>query len=99
MSDHLVPRRRFLYSTAGFSLIGNTRLANAKRVAGPVLVQAGRRVNALDAPVVRFPSSNIEVVRQRIRKYFGESKPDFLVTAAACGTDLLALEVAGQLSL
>lgn len=99
MSDCLVPRRRFLYSAAGFSWIGNTRLANARRVAGPVLVQAGRRVDAPDAPAARFPPSKIEVVRQRIRKYFGESKPDFLVTAAACGTDLLALEVAGQLNI
>jgi hypothetical protein len=38
-------------------------------------------------------------VRQRIRAYFGESKPDFLVTSAACGTDLLALDVAGQLNI
>jgi hypothetical protein len=68
-------------------------------VAGPVLVLAGRRIDAPDAPAARFPPSNVEVVRQRIRKYFGESKPDFLVTAAACGTDLLALEVAGQLSI
>ncbi len=101
MSDYLVPRRRFLYSAVGFSLIGNARLAdaNVRKAAGPVLVQAGRRVDAPDAAAVRFPSSNVDVVRQRIRKYFGESKPDFLVTAAACGTDLLALEVAGQLNI
>src|SRR5882757_4467262 len=100
MSDQVVPRRRFLYSAVGFSLIGSTRLADAyvRKAAGPVLVQAGRRVDAPDAAAVRFPSSNVDLVRQRIRKYFGESKPDFLVTAAACGTDLLALEVAGQLS-
>jgi len=100
MSDYVVPRRRFLYGAVGFSLIGNTWLADAhvRRVAGPVLVQAGRRVDAPDAAAARFPSYNVDLVRQRIRKYFGESKPDFLVTAAACGTDLLALEVAGQLS-
>lgn len=94
-------RRRFLYGAVGFSLIGDTRLANAnlRRVAGPVLVQAGRRVDAPDAPVARFPPSNVDAVRQRIRTYFGESKPDFLVTSAACGTDLLALEVAGQLNI
>src|SRR6476661_318142 len=95
MPDHLVPRRRFLYSAVGFSLIAD---AHVRKVAGPVLVQAGRRVDAPDAAAIRFPSSNVDVVRQRIRKYFGESKPDFLVSAAACGSDLLALDVAGQLS-
>jgi len=90
MVDYPVHRRRFLYGAVGFSLA---------KAAGPVLVQAGRRVDAPDAAAVRFPSSNVDVVRQRIRKCFGESKPDFLVTAAACGTDLLALEVAGQLSI
>jgi hypothetical protein len=101
MSDDLLARRRFLYRAVGFPLIGNTRLANAnfRRIAGPVLVQAGRRVDTPAAPVARFPPSNIDAVRERIHKYFGESKPDFLVTSAAAGTDLLALDVAGQLKI
>jgi hypothetical protein len=100
MSDHLLARRRFLCSAVGFSLIGNAGLANANfRAAGPVLVQAGRRVDAPDASVARFPPSNVDAVRQKIRKYFDESKPDFLVTSGASGTDLLALDVAGQLKI
>jgi hypothetical protein len=85
----------------GFSLIDDTRLANAnfRRTAGPVLVQAGRRVDAPDAPAARLPPANVDVVRQRIRTYFGEAKPDFLVTSAACETDLLALEMASQLNI
>jgi hypothetical protein len=89
MSDVLVPRRRFLYSAAGFWLL--------RKAAGPVLVQAGRRIDAPNATVARFPAVNIDLVRGRIRKYFEASKPDFLVSAAACGADLLSLEVAGEL--
>jgi hypothetical protein len=93
-SDLLVSRRGFLFSAGGFSVIGN---AWARKAAGPVLVQAGRRVDAPDASIPRFPPGNVDLVRQRIRKYFEASKPEFLVSAAACGTDLLCLEVAGEL--
>ena len=95
-----VSRRRFFYAAGGFSLVGGTRVADAlvRRAAGPVLVQAGRRLDAPNAAAVRFPAANVELVRQRIRKYFEASKPDFLVSAAACGSDLLALDVAGELS-
>jgi hypothetical protein len=101
MSGAPIPRRRFLYGAVAFPLIGNARLASARsrRMAGPVLAQAGRRIDAPDAPVARFPAANIDLVRQRLRNYFEASKPDFLVTAAACGTDLLSLEVAGELSI
>jgi hypothetical protein len=92
--DPLLSRRRFLYSAAGFSVIGK---AWARKAAGPVLVQAGRRVDAPDASIPRFPPGNVDLVRQRIRKYFEASKPEFLVSAAACGTDLLCLDVAGEL--
>jgi hypothetical protein len=96
LSEPLVSRRRFLYSAAGLSVIGN---AWARKAAGPVLVQAGRRVDAPDASIPRFPPGNVDLVRQRIRKYFEASKPEFLVSAAACGTDLLCLEVAGELKI
>jgi len=89
MTDVLVPRRQFLFSAAGFWLL--------HKPAGPVLVQAGRRVDAPNATVARFPAVNIDLVRGRIRKYFEAAKPDFLVSSAACGTDLLSLEVAGDL--
>jgi hypothetical protein len=62
-----------------------------------VIVQAGRRVDAADSEIVRFPSANVDLVRQRIKASFLSARPLALVTAAACGTDLLALEVAGEL--
>lgn len=99
MADCPLPRRKFLYSAIGFSLIGHApAAASMRRVTGPVLVQAGRRVDAPGAALVRFPPANVDIVRQRIRNYLDESKPKFLVTSAAAGTDLLALEVAGQLN-
>jgi hypothetical protein len=101
MSGVPVPRRRFLYGAVVFRLTGNAALANAggRRMAGPVLAQAGLRVDRPNAPAARFPAANLDLVRQRIRNYFETSKPDFLVTSAACGTDLLSLEVAGELSI
>ncbi len=91
MPDVLVHRRQFLFSAAGFWLL--------RKAAGPVLVQAGRRIDAANATVARFPAVNIDVVRGRIRKYLEAAKPDFLVSSAACGTDLLSLEVAGELKI
>src|SRR5690349_14846625 len=91
MSHVLVPRRQLLYGAAGFWLL--------RKAAGPILAQAGRRIDAPNASIARFPAANIELVRGRIRKYFEAAKPDFLVSSAACGTDLLCLEVAGELKI
>jgi hypothetical protein len=65
---------------------------------GPVIVSAGRRVDAPDAETPRFPPANVDIVRQRIQKYFTTEPPIALVCSAACGTDLLALDVAGQMN-
>ena len=70
--------------------------ANAKS-AGPVLVEAGRRVDAPDAETPRFPPSNVNKVRQRIQQVFAREKPVAFVSSAACGADLLALDVAGNM--
>ena len=64
-----------------------------------VIVQAGRRVDGTGAKTARFPSANVNVVRQRIRTKLLENKTVALVTSAACGTDLLALEVAEQMKI
>lgn len=70
--------------------------ANAKS-AGPVIVEAGRRVDAPDAESPRFPPSNANKVRERIQQLFSREKPIAFVGSAACGADLLALDVAGDM--
>jgi hypothetical protein len=66
---------------------------------GAVVVQAGRRIDAPGAPLVRFPLANVPSVRQRIRQAFLRERAGVLVSGAACGTDLLALDLAGELGL
>lgn len=63
----------------------------------PVVALAGRRVDRPQASEVRFPLENAAAVRFRIAEEFARVKPAVLVCSAACGADLLALEVAGEL--
>ena len=94
-------RRDILSQVAGLSLISHPLLSalDRKNAAGPVLVHAGRRVDAPNASTPRFPSSNVDIVRRRIHDAFVAKKPGFLVTAAACGADLLTLDVARDLGI
>lgn len=65
-----------------------------------VVAVAGRRVDAPGAGVARFPADRVEAVGRRIEERLGALARDgvqTLVAAAACGTDLLALEAAGRL--
>lgn len=71
-------------------------MANATNPKGPVVVSAGRRVDAPDADAPRFPAANVDAVRQKILDFFNKHSPSALVSSAACGADLLALEVAGK---
>jgi hypothetical protein len=92
-------RRRFLATLAGTALAWKATMleATAKPVGGPVLVEAGRRVDAPGADTARFPPSNVDMVRQRIQQVLAHEKPVALVSSAACGADLLALDVAGDI--
>lgn len=63
----------------------------------PCVLLAGRRPDSDDAEVERFPIENVVLVRERIRALFAERRPGHLVCSAACGADLLALDVAGDL--
>ncbi len=94
----MMDRRRFLTSLIGLALAwkASPLVASAKATKGPVVVEAGRRVDAPDASVPRFPPSNVNSVRQRIREFFAREKPIALVCSGACGADLLALQVAGE---
>jgi hypothetical protein len=51
-------------------------------------------VDALDARQRRFPSENVDRVKERIQSLFASRNATALVCSAACGADLLALEAA-----
>ena len=94
-------RRRFLAQSCAAALAdtGSSPLrAFAQATAGhPVLIEAGRRVDAPDAGTARFPPSNVPKVRKRIRELLVREKPTAVVCAAAFGADLLLLDVAGKM--
>jgi hypothetical protein len=58
---------------------------------------AGRRIDAADSKKSRFPLANVSLVRDRLRELFIKRGVDTLVCSAACGADLVALEVAEHL--
>ena len=58
---------------------------------------AGRRIDAPTSAPPRFPLANIPLVRARLAERFAHDRPDTLVCSAACGADLLALDVAGAM--
>lgn len=68
--------------------------AQAKKSTRPVIVEAGRRVDAPDATTARFPAGNVPKVREKIRQLLTAQKPSAVVSSAACGTDLLLLQAA-----
>jgi hypothetical protein len=64
-----------------------------------VIAFAGRRIDAPNATVARFPCGNTRLVRQRIRAQFERVAAAIMVSSAACGADLLALDVAAELAM
>jgi hypothetical protein len=66
-----------------------------------IIVLAGRRVDGPDAAQARFPNTtaNIEAVRKKIRELLLAQIAHVLVSSAACGSDLLAVEEAGRLGI
>jgi len=64
-----------------------------------VIALAGRRVDAPDAVEKRFSPENVERVRQEIRDFLKAENATAMVSAAACGADILALEAAGELGI
>lgn len=55
---------------------------------------AGRRIDRAGEGDVRFPLSAVPSVRLKLERLFSEKPPRLLVCSAACGADLVALEVA-----
>ena len=64
-----------------------------------IVALAGRRVDEPGANEKRFSPENAEMVKQRIREVLKAEKATALVSAAACGSDILALEAAGELGI
>ena len=65
---------------------------------GAVVALAGRRIDQDGAPA-RFPLSQSSRVGQLIREAMADAGAEALVASAACGSDLLALEAAGELGI
>jgi hypothetical protein len=59
-----------------------------------VLALAGRRIDAPDSETARFPIDAVPAVRRAIASPFVQERVVALVCSAACGADLIALEVA-----
>jgi hypothetical protein len=64
-----------------------------------VIALAGRRIDKPGAQAPRFPLERVEAVEQRLSRLFREEEASALVCSAACGADLIALQVAGALKL
>lgn len=95
-------RREFVLGMGVTLAMEGTMLAKTS-VNGPIIVSAGRRVDAPGATAPRFPQQNVPVVRQSIEEFLLRKKPPAIVCSAACGSDLLlldeslALELAGRI--
>lgn len=61
-----------------------------------VVALAGRRIDAADAQPARFPLANTERVAARIAAGFRLVGAAALVCSAACGADLIALDLAAK---
>lgn len=64
-----------------------------------IVTLAGRRIDAWDADIARFPLKRSASVRRQIYELLVEQRATVLVSSAACGADLLALDVAGELGI
>jgi hypothetical protein len=64
-----------------------------------IVALAGRRIDLPHASEMRFPIDNVSKVQQRLRSFFLSYKITTLVCSAACGSDLLALDIAKELNI
>src|SRR5262245_25057310 len=67
--------------------------------ASSVVALAGRRIDHAEAVSLRFPLEKIFDVRANILECLQKIKPTSLVSSAACGADLLGLDVAENLNI
>ena len=59
-----------------------------------LLVHSGNRIDVVDRPTARFPSTQVPVVRARVARVLDAFRPSDVVSAAAAGADLIVLEEA-----
>ena len=64
-----------------------------------IIALAGRRIDPPDADAPRFPEACRGPVRERLRELFQTLGATALVGSGACGADLLAMDVAGELGM
>ena len=64
-----------------------------------IVAVAGRRVDAVDAQTKRFPYANADSVRAALSRALENAAAMLVVASAACGSDLLALDVASVLGI
>ncbi len=64
-----------------------------------VAALAGRRIDMQHAGHVRFPLAEDDKVFEKIIRRFRKEQVKHLVCSAACGADILALEVANKISI
>ena len=64
-----------------------------------IIAVVGRRVSPPDDPRPRFPESRVDAVRSQLERLMRDVGATALVSSGARGTDLLAMQAAGQLDL
>jgi hypothetical protein len=64
-----------------------------------IVTLTGRRIDAPGSNTNRFPKSAVPAVRVRVHDELKRLGATALVASAACGADLIALDVAGELGL
>jgi hypothetical protein len=94
-----INRRELFIGLGVLAVASETSVLRASGKPGgrPVIVEAGRRVDAPEAEAPRFPPSNVSQVSRRIEELLGKQNPQAVVCSAACGADLLLLQAAGEM--
>jgi hypothetical protein len=64
-----------------------------------IIALAGRRIDAPERTQPVFPEANIDAVRGKLLSLFREQHVSHLISSAACGADLLALDAAGSMGI
>lgn len=64
-----------------------------------IIALAGRRIDEPNTPTPLFPLDRVPAVHSDLRKLFTARGATALVCGAACGADLIALDVAGELQM
>jgi len=64
-----------------------------------VFAIAGRRIDAIDTLRPAFPLEEVEKVKTQLLHLLTEHRAQAIVTSAACGADLIAIQVAEELDL